>query len=272
MLKLFLVGAPRSGTTLLQTILASQAKLFTLKETHFFRHLQRRRFIRLVDRVAVDQDRVKFAFAFVTDNNKLEGSYDFSEIQSLASAARAFDRLMTEEAGHHGLDGWLEKTPEHMFFMPAIRRYVPGAKFVHILRDGQDVVASMLDAQQKYPESWSWLGSVDEMVKIYNRYVRTTRSNRGRADTFVVRYNDLVERNGPMLDSLARFIGRAPGDLSFDNVASYRSDIVRPDEAWKIRSEKHIVDTRNEKFGKLPAAEQKRVLSRLATTEDIVSG
>ena len=53
-LRLMIVGSPRSGTTLLQTILATQTELFTLKETHFFRHLQRRRPLRPLDRLGLD--------------------------------------------------------------------------------------------------------------------------------------------------------------------------------------------------------------------------
>ena len=54
MMKLFVVGSPRSGTTLLQSILATQTRLFTLRETHFFRLLHRPRPVRLLDRLVAD--------------------------------------------------------------------------------------------------------------------------------------------------------------------------------------------------------------------------
>ena len=86
MRKLFLVGSPRSGTTLLQTILTSQLELFTLKETHFFRHLHRWRPVRWLDRLQLDRARVDAAFRFITENNALEGSYDWAGVRRLADA------------------------------------------------------------------------------------------------------------------------------------------------------------------------------------------
>ena len=144
MRKLFLVGSPRSGTTLLQTILTSQSELFTLKETHFFRHLHRWRPVRWLDHLHLDGARVDAAFRFITENNALEGSYDWAGVRRLADACRLFDHLMTNETGLRDRRGWLEKTPEHMFFIDEIRRYLPNARFVHILRDGPDVVAVQL--------------------------------------------------------------------------------------------------------------------------------
>ncbi|HRX72877.1 MAG: sulfotransferase [Geminicoccaceae bacterium] len=273
MRKLFLVGSPRSGTTLLQTILTSQLELFTLKETHFFRHLHRWRPVRWLDRLQLDRARVDAAFRFITENNALEGSYDWAGVRRLADACRLFDRLMTRETSLRDRRGWLEKSPEHMFFIDEIRRHLPTARFVHILRDGPDVVASLHDARTRYPDHWSWLGDLDQMIDLYNRYCRVIRKNIGRPDTFVVRYADLVENDTAVLDALAHFLDLDPGALSVERIASYRTDIVRPEEAWKIRDEKQIVDTRGQKFNSLFSVdEQKRILRRLVPVGDLASG
>ncbi len=76
-----------------------------------------------------------------------------------------------------------------------------------------------------------------------------------------------------MLDALAHFLDLGPGALSVDRVASYRADIVRPEETWKIRDEKRIVDTRGQKFHSLfNVDEQQRILRRLVPVGDLVSG
>lgn len=273
MKKLFLVGSPRSGTTLLQTILTTQLDLFTLKETHFFRNLHRWRPVRWLDHLYLDAGRVDAAFRFITENNTLEGSYDWTDVRRLGDACRLFDRLMTTETGLRDRRGWLEKSPEHMFFIDEIRHHLPNARFVHILRDGPDVVASLHDAKTKYPDHWSWLGDLDQMVDLYNRYCRVIRRNIGRPDTFVVRYADLVENDKGVLDALARFLDLDAGALSVDRIASYRNDLVRPEEAWKIRDEKQIVDTRGQKFNTLfKLDEQERILRRLVSVGDLASG
>ena len=273
MKKLFLVGSPRSGTTLLQTILATQMRLYTLKETHFFRHLHRWRPVRWLDRARLDPAKVETAFRFIADNNQLEGSHDWSCVHDLGGAVSLFDTMLSTEATIRGHEGWLEKTPEHMFFMDEIRAHIDGARFVHILRDGPDVVASLYDAFNKYPDHWGWLGDLDRMVALYNRYVRVSEANRGKGDTFIVRYDDLVTGRVETLDRLAAFVGLDPGSLSLDDVSSWRGDIVRPDEAWKVRSETGVIDTRGTKFRNLfDESSRARILSRITDTADIPSG
>jgi hypothetical protein len=191
MRKLFLVGSPRSGTTLLQTILTSQLELFTLKEDPFLSPSASLAAGPLAGPAAARWGAGRCRVRFITANNALEGSYDWAGVRRLADACRLFDQLITNEAGLRGRRGWLEKTPEHMFFIDEIRRHLPTARFVHILRDGSDVVASLHDARTKYPDHWGWLGDLDQMVDLYNRYCRVIRRNIGRSDTFVVRYVDL---------------------------------------------------------------------------------
>ena len=271
--KVFLVGSPRSGTTLLQTILTEQAGLHTLKETHYFRNLHRWRPVRALDLWRLDPARVRAAFAFVRDNNALETRFEPEGVRTLKDAVRALDALLGAEAAVRGKRGWLEKTPEHLFFADEIRAHIPDAKFVHILRDGEDVVASLFDAREKYPAHWGWLGSLPDMVRLYNRYVRATRRDRGRDDTFVVRYDDLVERDAATLDGLCRFLDVAPGSLDLDRAGSYRPEIVRAEEAWKVRADKGVVDTRGQKFGRLfDEDQQNRIRRTLTPTADIRSG
>ena len=91
-LRLMIVGSPRSGTTLLQTILATQTELFTLKETHFFRHLQRRRPLRPLDRLGLDPARARHAFGYVAERYGLtEEAISGLDPESEPSAARVKD-------------------------------------------------------------------------------------------------------------------------------------------------------------------------------------
>ena len=273
MTKVFLVGSPRSGTTLLQSILTEGGRLYTLKETHFFRHIHRWRPVRLLDKARLDPARVETAFDYIKTNNVLEGEHETGGIVRLDAAVRALDGLLDKEAAIRGAKGWLEKSPEHMFFMNEIRASIEDARFVHILRDGPDVVASLYDAYQRYPAHWGWLGTPWRMVRLYNRYVQTTRANLGRPDTFVVRYDDLVERDTGVMDRLAAFLGMSAGTFTLDGAQSYRPEIVRADEPWKVRGDKGVIDTRGQKFGRLFDLEsQARIRRSLATTDDIRSG
>jgi hypothetical protein len=111
------------------------------------------------------------------------------------------------------------------------------------------------------------------MVRLYNRYARAAQRARGHADSFVLLYNDLIEHKAATLQALAGFLGLPAGSLSLDRVSSYRADIVRADEPWKIRADDRVVDTRGGKFHSLfSPAEQARILRSLKPTTGMVSG
>ena len=80
----------------------------------------------------------------------------------------------------------------------------PGRAFrPHPARRAADVVASLWDVRQRYPESWGRLGGLDDMARLCNRHLRIAQSIRGRHDTFIMLYNDLIAHNAATLETLA---------------------------------------------------------------------
>ncbi|MHA3703899.1 sulfotransferase family protein [Jatrophihabitans sp. YIM 134969] len=72
----------------------------------------------------------------------------------------------------------IEQTPETTFLIPAIATDLPGARFVHLTRDGRDVVASLL--------AKGWLGQTqrtDEVGQVFGRSARFWVEP-GRAEEF----------------------------------------------------------------------------------------
>lgn len=271
--KVFLIGSPRSGTTLLQSILAAAGDLYTLKETHFLIKLHRPRPFRPLDRWHLAAPRRGDAFAFLAEHAGLAPERALATIGDLRTALAVFDDLLTAEARRRGQAGWLEKSPEHMLFIGELRAHIAGARFVHIVRDGRDVVASLYDAFRKYPEHWGWLNGLDRMIRLYNQYLSITRANYRRPDTFVLRYDDILERDAASLAALARFLGLPEDALDLERAEAFRADIVRADEPWKVRKEQGIVDTRGGKFERLFAApERARIAGSLASWSELVSG
>jgi len=60
---------------------------------------------------------------------------------------------------------WGEKTPSHVFHINLIHEVYPGAQFVHIIRDGREVVKSLMNANWSPRQiKWSvdrWTNSVE---------------------------------------------------------------------------------------------------------------
>jgi hypothetical protein len=50
---------------------------------------------------------------------------------------------------------FIEKTPSHGLYIPEIKQFLPDTRFIHILRDPRDVVASLLGASRTWGASWA---------------------------------------------------------------------------------------------------------------------
>jgi Sulfotransferase family len=122
--------------------------------------LSRRRFGRLDDRLVFVVGSPRSGTTFLAGAlGSLPGSIDLGEVAPLKAAipalagepperaAPAIRRILTQ-ARRLGLVGSLrpvEQTPESAFVLPAIVRAFPEARIVHALRDGRDVVSSLLE-------------------------------------------------------------------------------------------------------------------------------
>ena len=80
------------------------------------------------------------------------------KLPRVAICTRQFSRALVEVLDtltlSQGKEVWIEKTPGHLRFVDQIEKLVSGAKFVHMVRNGEDVVASLYDIGKRYPELW----------------------------------------------------------------------------------------------------------------------
>ena len=159
--RIFVVGCPRSGTTLLQSLLAGHSDVFSFPESHFFNHLVPyatwRKYLGLA-RPGIEKHLNKFC-------KKAGIKKDFSLGESvipvrIKKCVREFINLLDKRAKNKGVKTWVEKTPIHLHYISTIEYYIPDAKFVHVVRDGRDVVASMHKVTHEHPEVWGGRGAL----------------------------------------------------------------------------------------------------------------
>jgi len=120
----FVVGAPRSGTTLLQRILTVHPELFSIEfETGIFSYqniFSRRHF-------GFSKEQLKSLF----ENSKDLVNFFHNSIEILEN----------QNPGKT----FVEKTPQHILHLRFLIKHFPNAKFVHIYRDGRDCYLSSLE-------------------------------------------------------------------------------------------------------------------------------
>jgi hypothetical protein len=213
----FVVGCPRSGTTLLYSLLvAAGGFAFYRKETFFFDVV--RRFPAFSTAAARERFIESFLQGYL---GKVPGLEVEPLVRRAAATSRTpqefLPRLMNAITESQGMARWLEGTPAHVLYMQEIVEAVPDALFVHVIRDGRDVAISTdkqgwvptlpWDAARRLGVSalfWEW------MVERGRAYGRSHPAN-----YLELRFEDLMADPPGALARVGAFIDH---DLDWDRI------------------------------------------------------
>lgn len=138
----FIVGSPRSGTTLVRLMLDGHPRLAIPPESHFVVALAARR-CRLARRPAEALARIcrhhRFA-AFGLGAGEVAAVAERVGPSTYAEAVRV---VFGAYAAAHGKARWGDKTPGYVRHVGLLARLFPDARFLHVVRDGRAVAASV---------------------------------------------------------------------------------------------------------------------------------
>jgi len=159
--RIFIVGCPRSGTTFLQHALARHPQVLSLPETGFFDQilnqsgnwLARRELRDSSNWLGLARGRTHRSAPRLLRSLAQELGLPPESSRphwSLQGYIDRFVALLDAGARHHGRHVWIEKSPIHVAYVDLIAERVPDAKFIHVLRNGEDVLASVIDAGLQY--------------------------------------------------------------------------------------------------------------------------
>jgi len=222
MQRIFIVGCPRSGTTLVQAMLARHPEVFTLPETAFFEGLFTDLKWRWGDRTARARPRrphhhLGFARrggrrAFRQLQRSLLGPDLGREHVPLRTRActRKFIAMLDRMAAAAGRSSWIEKTPNHLLYIPEIEAAVPEARFIHVIRRGIDVVASLTDATLNFEAYEAFDGSVALWTHRWNHAIEIHREQVGRPHHHFIFLEDLVRDGDTTWQQLCAFLDLPP--------------------------------------------------------------
>jgi hypothetical protein len=180
----FVVGAPRSGTTLLRLMLDAHPQLAVPPETHFIPAA-----LSAVDEGADAPEAFIRAVVghprwpdFGLPPDDLRDRVATIRPFEIGAALRSFYLLYAERLGK---PRWGDKTPPYLRRMTEIEAALPEASFVHLIRDGRDVACS-IDGRNWGPQratAGSW----------WKRQILDARVQGARLTGYIeLRYEDLV--------------------------------------------------------------------------------
>jgi hypothetical protein len=141
--------------------------------------------------------------------------------------------VMEAVARKQGVERWAECTPLHLLYLPLIKRVVPDALVVHIIRDGRDVTASLHRIGWIRPLPWDRARAYLAPA-IFWRWIVSNGRRYGQQmgdDYMEVHYEDVVQHPRETLARIGAFIGQ---DLDYDHVQQNRlGSLQNPNSSFR---------------------------------------
>jgi hypothetical protein len=126
--------------------------------------------------------------------------------------------VMDEIARQQKTKRWAVYDPDNVLHVPKIKRDIPDALFIHIVRDGRDIALSLAKMGGFRPLPWKPADTSLAGSALYWEWmVRSGRRHgRGFPDDYIeVRYEDLVQQPRAILQKLGEFLDH---DLDYDRI------------------------------------------------------
>jgi Sulfotransferase family len=205
---IFVLGCPRSGTTLLQLMLHAHPRIAIPPETRFvlttytarneFGDLREQAHMRALASSIVDRRQTLF-YDLGLDSEQITKEI----VGGPPTLGSALGTIFRAYARRFGKPRWGDKRPGYYQYIPELRRLFPDAQFVHLIRDGRDCVASLKSmpwfTQDIYGAVCTWIEAID--------YARGAGRRLPAGAYFELRYERLIADPAEQLAALCAFLG-----------------------------------------------------------------
>ncbi len=221
----FIVGAPRSGTTLLQYMLRAHPSLsLPTGESHFFvpllrnldqfgdlNTLQAKRAVleamyrQSANFLDTDLHGIRFEIPSLAEKLQIDGCHTMPTIIA---------RLFELNAEGEGKVRWGDKTPYYVFHMQLLQQFYPNAQFIHLIRDGRDVALSLFARRDDFRVYNAYVAG-----KYWVQYVDSGREQGrilGPLRYLEVKYEDLISNPKIALQKICGFLCEEYSDSLLD--------------------------------------------------------
>lgn len=240
--RVFIVGCPRSGTTLVQSILAAHKNIKSFPETHYFPSLSPAHWIYNLIGFRSNRSYYKLK-SFLEDAQyghfvPSEKEFGLTVKAAISSFVNCLDGISSES----GASSWIEKTPRHLKYISTIEKYVKNSKFIHVVRSGKDVVASLYHVTHVYPKQWGGARTLEKCINRWNSDIKITERYKDKNNHYILKYKDVVRRTKKTIRSIIDKLDIGKGGDNIENMIRNKkvSEIKKDSEKWKEKNEKSI--------------------------------
>ncbi len=204
---IFVVGSPRSGTSILTWCLGQHPNIFPVPESSW------------MGEFAINVA-ISYEVGAARDNRTILSAMDISRDEFFANFGQSINGLILRHRQDLGKKRkmtrpqsepkarWVDGTPEYSVHIYALRKLFPEAVFIHVLRDVRAVVRSMLNFHRV-----AGIHLVENEEEAYKYWLRTVkacvRAEQAYGPRVVYRfpYAALIDNPEPAIRSLLNFVG-----------------------------------------------------------------
>lgn len=234
---IFIIGHPKSGTSLVTSLLDSHKELLVISEESDFysstwrqakllnyqwKLSQEQKLSALINYI-VEATHFKNYFRGDVEND-ISGNLNYSEFptqkfkEELLSLTRLsmygkrfkqrelFEAILNayllsnNKLNHKELKYFVEKTPKHTWFLNEIKSDFPNAKFIFVCRDPRDNYVS-------YKRKWGDKMNAIRFSKSWNDAIRIFEEAQNKMDIHFLKYEDLLNDPKGVVMQLVSFLG-----------------------------------------------------------------
>jgi len=203
--QLFIGGCSRSGTTLLGAMIGAHSNCICSPESHFKIDVMRALARRTTEPkpaalVSLIQRHWRFKI----------WELDLEPVSALSNNNASFDQILhwivaqyAQQQGKPNAQIWVDHTPENISYTQSLLDIFPQARFIHLVRDGRAVAASIL------PLDWG----PNSIIKASRWWMRMTsfglavEKTLGPEFVLRVKYEDLVLEPETTMQTISQFLG-----------------------------------------------------------------
>ena len=249
----FIVGAQRSGTTLLSKLLNNHPDIHCMPEANFFIFFLHA----FKDKRSFSGSDIELIFEqiylyslyhpwvgweFDLEKTREEFYRDFTEKQiSYVELCKAiYEKFKVEGVGKENASILLDKNPIYSLFTEKIKSSIPDAKFILMIRDYR---AHVLSRKQSVDFESPNIAFNALHWKLLNKIARKFQEeNPDRV--LAVKYEDLIQNKKNELNKICSFLNISADEDIFENSVKYKADTAGFDipQNFKKRLDKKYTD------------------------------
>jgi len=259
---IFIIGCPRSGTTLLSSILNRHSEVCVTPELHYFGKL---------DSLNKEINNTNEAIAFY--NSLINKDIIRINNDTLARELNTFDNgefkkntflaICNAYKKKKGKTICIEKTPDNVRFTKEILALFPNALFIYITRDGRDVALSL----EKVNWDWPYRGYYSNLIYWAETTKLLSKSHHIKSpNSHHIKYEDLLDNPKHYVAKICEFI-----DVTFEQKMlapdGSESDLIEKGTTIKENIKKNVIKSNKDKWEKILSPAQTLLSWKLASKE-----